>query len=200
VVTATNAGGTSGNSNQASATPAAASGSLTATTSSSAGPFNLTTEGPHDWIKWGATSSHKATGGSQISNRTALGAGTINGGSGPQLSWTDGTPVTSATNDTSADQQNGTDAGFWFTAPADTTQRVLVVHLAGWNSGGKMVAHLSDGSAADYVDTSFSSPNNYNASYTFTYKAASAGQTLKLTWTWNSGNSGGNVNVCSAAF
>ena len=36
--------------------------------------------------------------------------------------------------------------------PADTTTRTLLVYVGGWTSGGKLVAHLSDSSAADFVD------------------------------------------------
>ena len=47
----------------------------------------------------------------------------------------------------------GVGNGFTFTAPADATLRTLIVHVGGWHSGGTLIAHLSDGSAADYTDT-----------------------------------------------
>jgi len=60
------------------------------------------------------------------------------------------------------------------------------------------VAHLSDGSAADFVDTSFSSTTaTYKPVYTLTYRAASAGQQLVVQWTQISGT--GNVTIQGAA-
>ena len=82
--------------------------------------------------------------------------------------------------------------------PADTSTREVTVYLGGWSSNGKLTAHLSDGSAADFTDASFSSANGtYQANYTLTYHAASAGQTLTLTWTLVSGF--GNVVIDGAA-
>ena len=40
--------------------------------------------------------------------------------------------------------------------PADTALRTLKVYVGAWQTQGQMAAHLSDGSAADYVDTSLS--------------------------------------------
>jgi hypothetical protein len=73
----------------------------------------------------------------------------------------------------------------------------LLVYVGGWNSGGKLVAHLSDGSAADFVHASFSGSGQYKAVYTLTYRAASAGQRLTVQWTQSSGN--GNVTLQAAA-
>jgi len=88
-----------------------------------------------------------------------------------------------------------------FTAPADTTLRTLVVHVGGWHSGGMFTAHLSDGSAVDYTDTSAdtsaTSDLQYERNYTLTYRAGGPGQTLRVTWTMVSGTS--NVNISAAA-
>ena len=82
--------------------------------------------------------------------------------------------------------------------PADTASRQVSVYLGGWVSAGKLVAHLSDGSAADFTDSSYSSTTGiYQANYNLTYHAASAGQTLTLTWSMLSGT--GNVVVDGAA-
>jgi len=65
-------------------------------------------------------------------------------------------------------------------------------------SGGKLVAHLSDGSAADFVNTSYSSgTGQYKVVYTLTYRAASAGQHLTVQRTHASGT--GNVTLQAAA-
>ena len=60
-----------------------------------------------------------------------------------------------------------------------------------------LLAHLSDGSAPDYVNTAFSGSGQYDAVYTITYSATSAGQQLVVTWTQGSGS--GNVTLQGTA-
>ena len=94
----------------------------------------------------------------------------------------------------------GVGKGFAITVPADTATRQISVYLGGYASTGKLVAHLSDGSAADFTDSSYSSATAiYQANYTLSYHAASAGQTLTLTWTMISGAGNGNVVIDGAA-
>jgi hypothetical protein len=85
--------------------------------------------------------------------------------------------------------------GFSFTAPASTVQRTLTVFVGGWNSSGKLVAHLSDGSAPDFTSTTVYTSGQYDREFTLVY-AASANQTLKVTWTMASGT--GNVTLNAA--
>jgi hypothetical protein len=92
---------------------------------------------------------------------------------------------------------DGAGQGFSITAPADTTLRTLVVNVGGYNSGGMLTAHLSDGSAADFTDTPTTVGGQYDRNYTLTYQAASAGQTLKVIWRMASGS--GNVTLNGAA-
>jgi hypothetical protein len=113
------------------------------------------------------------------------------------MSWSDGTPTKSSTNNLNGLYIIGQGQGFSFTAPADTTQRTLVVHVGGWSSGGTLTAQLSDGSAASYTNTTATNGNQYDWNYTLTYNAASAGQTLTVTWKMSSG--GGNVTLAAAA-
>jgi len=64
-----------------------------------------------------------------------------------------------------------------------------------------MVAHLSDGSALDYVDSSVVSTLESSSTlgvYTLIYHAASAGQTLSVTFTQNTA-SNGNVTLEAAS-
>ena len=73
-----------------------------------------------------------------------------------------------------------------------------MVYIGGWQSGGTLTAHLSDNSAADYTNTSLSnSGGQYDGVYTITYKAASPGMTLTITWKQASGS--GNVTISGAA-
>ncbi|MGA7937541.1 MAG: Ig-like domain-containing protein [Kovacikia sp.] len=177
-------------------TAAASGGSLTGTGASSSATVNLTTDGTTDWAHWSGY-DHKASGGSQISNYTVIGSGTVNTYTNDlrTLTWSDGTPTASGSNKNGI-YIAGTNNGFQITAPADSTQRTLKVYVGGWNSGGTLTAQLSDGSAANYVNTANSSTGQYNAVYTLTYKAASALQTISVRWVQASGT--GNVTLQAA--
>jgi fibronectin type 3 domain-containing protein len=200
-VVATNGSGSSQSSAQDSgfAGSLPSGGSLTGSGVLSTTAVNLTTTGTSDWAKW-PNYIHKASGGAKIANFTKIGTPavqTYNTDPRP-ISWTDGTPTATGTNDISGNYIAGVGNGFQVTAPADTTTRTLILYVGGWTSGGRLVAHLSDGSAADFVDTSFSSTNaTYKPVYTLTYRAASAGQQLTVQWTQASGT--GNVTVQAAA-
>ncbi|GGP18931.1 beta strand repeat-containing protein [Silvimonas iriomotensis] len=174
------------------------SGALSGAGNSNATLSNLTTEGVLDWVHWGDTNLNRKTGvTAQISTYTAVGSGTVTRyNNDPRaLSWTDGTPTATGSNGDGV-YISGTNNGFSITAPADTTSRILVVHVGGWNSGGKLTAHLSDGSAADFVDTTTTVTGQYDRNYTLTYKAGSATQTLTVKWVMASGT--GNVTLNGA--
>jgi hypothetical protein len=135
----------------------------------------------------------------QLSSYTVVGTGTVQTYSNDlrAMSWTDGTPTASSTANTRGVSITATGAGFSFTAPADQTSRRLIVHVGGTNSGGTLSAHLSDATAADYVNVSSTAGGRYDRNYTITYNAAGAGQTLTVTWTRSSGN--GRVTLSGAA-
>ena len=62
------------------------------------------------------------------------------------------------------------------------------------------MAHLSDGSAVDYIDTSEIADNQYDRNYTLTYRAGGPGHTLHVTWTMTSGEDEyGTVTISAAA-
>lgn len=182
----------------------ASGGMLTGAVATPAGPVQLPAEGPVDWAHWGLSSTaifnHKAGVTQQIGNYTVIGTSNATAfhDSPVGFSWTGGTPTASATNATSGVSISGPSKGFRITAPADTTTRTLKVYVGVWRAQGRMTAQLSDGSAPVYADTSltFSSVTKLGV-YTFTYRAASAGQTLTLTFTQASG--GGNVMLEAAA-
>jgi hypothetical protein len=195
-----NAGGESANSGEANATPSSGTvnGVLIGSGVASFAAVDLTATGTSDWAKW-PNYIHKASGGSQIPNFTQIGTvtpQTYNNDTRP-ISWSDGTPTATGTNDISGVYIGGIGNGFRIAAPADTATRTLYVYVAGWASGGKLTAHLSDGSAVDYVDTSFSSTGFYRPVYTLTYRAASAGQQLVVQWTQTSGT--GNIKLQAVA-
>jgi hypothetical protein len=200
-VAATNTAGASSVSAQVSGYVAASStGALSGVGLGTLTTANLTTVGTSDWAHW-PEFTEKTTGDSQISNYTLVGTGTVNtyNNATLTLTWTDGNRAASGSA-TTGSFVAGVGNGFQITVPADTTTRQITVYVGGWASTGKLTAHLSDGSAADFTNSSYSSANSiYQANYTLTYHAASAGQTLTLTWTMVSGNSNGNVVLDGAA-
>jgi hypothetical protein len=175
-------------------------GSLSGLVNSSTAGVNLTTEGTTDWIHFGDSAlMRKAAGNALISNYGIVGSGpAISYANDPgAISWTDGSPTASSSNNNDGLYINFVGNGFLFTAPADTAVRTLTVHVGGWFSGATLTAHLSDGSAPDYMDSTTPVNAQYDRNYTFTYNSASAGQTLKLTWVDTSG--GGNVTLNGVA-
>ena len=120
-------------------TTAAVTGALNGSGTSSIALANLTSEGTTDWVHWGdPTLSRKVGVTAQLSSYTRV--GTVGATSySPDLrplSWTDGTPAISSTNNTNGVYISGIGNGFSFTAPADVTTRTLTVHVGAWNSGG----------------------------------------------------------------
>jgi RNA polymerase sigma factor (sigma-70 family) len=78
-------------------------------------------------------------------------------------------------------------SGFSFTVPADTNARSVSVYGGASTATATLTAHLSDASATDYVQ-SFTGPGAFLC--TITYKAASAGQSLRLTLVKSGNNPG----------
>jgi protocatechuate 3,4-dioxygenase beta subunit len=177
-------------------------GALAGTGTSSAATVNLTAEGGNDWVHWGDSGlMRKAVVTAQLSAYTPLGSGTVlTYSDDPRpVSWTDGTPLVSAGNDTNGIYIAGTGQGFSFTAPADTTSRTLTVHVGGWFSAGAFTAHLSDGSAADFTDVTAVANGQFDRNYTLIYQAGAAGQSLTVSWVMTAGPAYANVTLNAAA-
>ncbi len=174
-------------------------GALSGSGNSNAGTYNLTVEGPTDWVHWGDASLSRKTGvAAQISNYVVVGSGgVLSYTNDPRaLSWTDGNPTASGSNNNGV-YINSLQNGFSFTVPAGTAPHTLTVHVGGWLSGGTFTAHLSDGSAIDFLDSTTPSGGQYDRNYVLSYQAASSGQILTVTWVDTSG--GGNVTLNGAA-
>jgi hypothetical protein len=154
---------------------------------------NLTTEGSLDWVHWGlngpANVDRKNGVTQQISNLTKL--GTAGYGyfldSSSTFNWADGTPTTSgSTSGGIVTTQIGTGGnGYEITVPADTSTKTLRLYVGTWIGVGRLEAALSDGSAPTYIDTSLTScgGGTFDGIYIIQYKAASAGQTLRVRYT-----------------
>ena len=177
--------------------PPVTGGAIVGSGALSTATVNLTATGTADWAQWPGFND-KSTGNEQISDLSSLGQGDANTyANDPRtLTWNDGT-VTVCGSSTAGASISGTANGFLITVPADTTSRTLNLYVGGSNSRGMLTAQLSDGSAADFVDTGLSSTGQYDGVYTLTYSAASAGQQLTVMWTLYSGS--GNVTLQGAA-
>jgi hypothetical protein len=185
---------------QAKADPPAPGGALSGTVAANSDAVRLTLDGPLDWAHWYGY-DHKATAGSRISDVTVIGGASQTYDDDPRaMSWTDGTPTVSSSDNHGGSFIAGIGNGFSFTVPADTSLKTLKIYIGGWQAGGTLTAQLSDASAPDYGDTSLStepgSDEAFNGVYSLTYRAASAGQSLTVTWTMASGD--GNVMLQAA--
>ena len=182
------------------------SGGLSGSFAASSGTVQLTNTGAIDWAHWGLTSAgsfdHKAGVTSQISNYTVVGPNAAQqfGNNPVGFTWTDGIPTAAATNTTTGAWVYGQNSGFRITVPADTSIRTLKVYSGVWSAQGAIVAHLSDGSAADYTDASLNNSTGTSTGvYTFRYNAASSGQSLTITFTtMQPANQFGNVTLQAA--
>ena len=172
------------------------SGSTTATSSFG---FNLTTSTPlagNDWAKWCyngvlANFDDKNIGSGQISNVTPFGTGVNDGAYGNSafnVTWSDGSPVGSASDsntlysNASYNATNGP-TGFYYTVPASTVSRTLTVFWGVSQGSFNLNAHLSDGSASDY-NFPVTGPVGVNTQMylsTITFKACAFNQTVKIT-------------------
>jgi hypothetical protein len=150
---------------------------------------NLTASGTLDWAHWGATGdndfNHKK-GANLISNATLVGDPSTNAKHQYQdndvaFSWSNGTPLKSATYTTTGVDVSGIGNGFRLNVPAGPAARTLQLYISAHQAAGQLIANLSDGSGAVYTD-SFSDQGigNYRL-YTFVYRSATA--SLEVTWT-----------------
>lgn len=134
-----------------------------------------------------AAFDHKVGIAQQLSNYTVLGTSSVLWltDNPTTFSWTDGTPTTSTSNTATGIFVNGVAGnGFQITAPADTNLKTLKLYVGLWYAQGKLEATFSDGSAPGYINSGLSSnPGTKNGVYTIQFKAASAGQTLKIKYT-----------------
>lgn len=177
--------------------PAPSGGSLTVTSEASEEAVDLTAVGTTDWARWDGY-DQKSSGGSKISNYTLLGTGTVERYEDDprQISWSDGMPTASGSNNNGIFIE-GNGNGFSIEVPAGTTAQTLKLYVGGWKSSGKLIAHLSDGSAADFTETTEQAEDSFDRVYTLSFKAASEGQKLNVKWLQSSSGEG-NVTLQAA--
>ncbi len=174
-------------------------GSLRGASDPAPGQVDLTQEGTLDWLHWGLnenTSVVRKAGADLIHaelKKSGEGYRDATPGFGMSVKWSDGSPVREMSDTHASLWWNGVGHGYTMEAPADTGEHILRVYVGGIEGGhGKLTAHLSDGSAPDYVSTTWNGnrafdwspvPGGFTAVYTLRYRAASPGQTLQVTWT-----------------
>jgi len=200
------------------ATPGTAIGALQGSQDTAPSSANLTTEGTTDWIEWGDQAAanndytgdynRKATVTPQISTFNPIGYGTESqaAGGGTVLTWSDGTPTQSGTNNGRGVYVSGngnnppsSGSGFQFKVPADTSTRELRVYVNASKARGRLTASLSDNSGPVYSDDSLSNQSATTAGvYTLYYRAASPGQTLTVDWETSVDYGGGGVTLQAA--
>lgn len=172
--------------------PSATGGTLSASAATvpAGAAVNLTAEGARDWGHWGlqtaSSFNSKSAGQPEISNYTVLGNGAVSRLADLNYShtWADGWGPQSGTASTGVFVSGDPGNGFRITTTADTNVRTLKLYVGAWNAQGQLQAQLSDGSAPAHTDVAVDAlGGTTNYVYTITYRAASAGQTLTVSYT-----------------
>ena len=119
---------------------AAGTGSLSGAVSTTPGAVNLTTLGTADWVQFGVGQVvpgivRKASGGSQISGYSIVGAGPAKPYNDDlrTTSWSDGTPTASGSNNRSGVYIDAVGNGYSITVPAGTASRTVTMLVGGWS-------------------------------------------------------------------
>jgi len=163
---------------------ASGGGALVAALSSTPGSVDLTAAGSIDWVHWPA-GTRKAGVAGQISGVSLVGRGAAATTEDEPIAlrWSDGAPAPAGSSSQGLFVA-GTGRGLAFTMPADTVARTLTLYVGAMRAHGRLVARLSDGSAPDYVNVPVRKLGpRWNGVYKLLYRAASAGQTLRVEWT-----------------
>jgi hypothetical protein len=196
-----------------SAGPVAGSGGLLKTSSSAGASLsiagaidgttvNITSVGSVDWAAWGTATTGASPGDHKTGGGNITGAFTGNLGNytndSRTITWSDGTPTASASNQNGIYQSNASGT-FTITAPAGTTTRTLKLYLGVFNCSATNVhASLSDGSATAVDYNGLVNGSGFSDGVvTITYAAGSASQTLTVVFTLTTGT--GNISLQAAA-
>lgn len=169
--------------------------------------INLTTQGALDWAHWGFNAppsfTRKSGVSQQISTYTSIGTAPVGwfANASSTFSWTDGTPAATATNNPNGFYVLGAGNGFELMIPADTNLKTLKLYTGLHRAQARLEATLSDGSAPAFVSTALSNDaGSRDGVYSVTFRAASAGQLLRVRYTLltNYCDSCGNVALKAA--
>lgn len=167
----------------------------------------ITPIGTTDWIVWidnAPTVDQKLGGGGAISGYTAIPPGSPGNLTGAErtISWTNGTPTLSGSSSNDIFISGaGLGSGFSFTAPAGTATSTLTIYGRSYSGATQIVATLSDSSAPPVTLTT-ADPGAFAHNQiiaTFTFAAASAGQTLSIVMTTLAATNGASPILQAAA-
>ena len=170
--------------------PAARSGTVEGAVAEAPAATDISAEGTLDWVHWGLTdaeSVNRKTGVRRlIGDMEALGRpAKRHEGGAVKISWTGGEPTASAADAATGILWQRSGSGLRLSVPADTSPRTLRLHFGVWKAVVRLEAALTDNSAPGYLLLL----NNYKGEgavdrvATITYRAASAGQKLVVTYT-----------------
>jgi hypothetical protein len=154
---------------------------VTVTTLGSAN-LDITAEGTIDWAHWGylgATGFDRKSGGDAISDVSP--SPTLSFTGAPfTATWTDGAPHASVSM-TSSGAGIHEGSTLTFTVAADTTVRTLRLYVGAQDAAARLDVTLAG--ATSQTRTLSDSNGTTNVCYTITFNAATAGQSLTVSWT-----------------
>lgn len=166
--------------------PSSVPGLLQGSVSMPSGLQNLTQLGVADWAHFRVPYyDHKAAVKSMINFYTVIGVKTASYHSDHPFgfSWNDGDPNAKVDDIRTGIFVSGRGKGLQFDVYPDIKERTLLVYVGVWKSHGKLVAHLSDNSAPDYVDTSLKNDTGTSTGlYKITFRTGSLNQRLVITF------------------
>jgi IPT/TIG domain len=156
---------------------------------------NLSSAQVLDWIHWGRISTtvpdRKDGITPLISDYTAFNGAQPSASSGNiAFSWSDGNHPSVVSESTEDIETFSTASGFQLTVPADTTLKTLNIYAEIFFGQGILHASLSDGSAVNITDQSVTDSDIGNKVYSIDFRAASAGQTLTVTFSGTASSGG----------
>lgn len=162
------------------------------------GAVDLSADGTLDWVDFGRWRDEGKTarrkGEPLIGKVAQFGEGHIGvtGGSPVAMRWHGGEGLDTADGNHDGLWANRVGNGYTFTVAAGTEERLLRVYVSGINGArGAFSATLSDGSAPGLACNAWNGnrahdwapvPGGFSALYTIRYRAATDGQTLRVTW------------------
>ncbi len=135
-----------------------------------------------DWGLNSASDVDRKVGNPQISDVSSIGGASMPRGTNGSTvySWNDGMPTASKVKANSGIRVYHQGKGFQFTVPAATTSKTLRVYLGAKAVSGRFEASLSDGSASPRTVMIDAIGGITSRVVTINFKAASAGQLLKV--------------------
>ena len=151
---------------------------------------NLTAEGGRDWIQGGTngdfTKLDRKVGANILSGLTVKHSdnnGALLRAMGATLSWSDGTPVATCNGTSGGIHAQGAHNAISFTVPAGVSPQTIRIYSSSVHAAMQFTAHLSDGSAPDWVNEDWyvSDPGTITPKATLCFASGRADAILTVT-------------------